>query len=170
MLRPPAVVYSPGRPAGGGASTWCGARMVKRIPSAARTSSVSSSTAVSGSHIPEGSRPKRRRKSAIPQRTSVCLSRRGGRGRGARGGVARGREPPRQRGPHVEAALLQRVDDAGDPAACAGDPRRDDGAIALALDPLVPVVERRGARFPLHQLEPRLLPRRLVEMGVDDDG
>ncbi len=55
---------------------WCGARIVKVSPASASTSSVSSSTAVSGSHMPSGSRPKRTRKSSMPQRTWVTLSRR----------------------------------------------------------------------------------------------
>ena len=62
-------------------ATWCGATIVNLIPSSASTSSVSRSTAVSGSHIPSGSRPNRRRKSVIPQRTSVRLSRRVASGR-----------------------------------------------------------------------------------------
>ncbi len=76
MRLPPAVRYQPGNPPAGTRVTWCGARIVKRMPAAATTSSVSSSTAVSGSHRPSGSRANRRRKSAIPQRTSVTLSRR----------------------------------------------------------------------------------------------
>src|ERR1043166_1615893 len=170
MCRPPGVVYRPGRPAGGGSFTWWGARMVNRMPSAASTSRVSASTAVSGSHIPSGSRPKQRRKSAIPQRTSVSLSRR----RAATpppGGVGPlGLEPLHQGGPDVEADLLQGVHDPRDAAVAAGSPGRDHRAVALPLDALVPVVKRRGARLPLHQLEPRLLTGRLVEMRVDDDG
>ena len=53
-----------------------GARMVNRTPASASTSSVSVSTAVSGSHIPSASRANRARKSASPQATWVTLSRR----------------------------------------------------------------------------------------------
>ncbi|OPY04329.1 MAG: hypothetical protein A4E61_00749 [Syntrophorhabdus sp. PtaB.Bin184] len=49
--------------------------MVKRIPQTARCSRVSTSTAVSASHIPSGSRPNLSRKSLIPQITCVLLSR-----------------------------------------------------------------------------------------------
>ncbi len=46
-----------------------GARTVNFTPSSAITASVSRSTAVSGSHIPSASRPKRCLKSSRPQRT-----------------------------------------------------------------------------------------------------
>ena len=66
---------SQGPPASGRTrQAWLGARMVKRTPASASTSSVSSSAAVSGSHIPSASRPKRWRKSSRPQRTWVILS------------------------------------------------------------------------------------------------
>jgi hypothetical protein len=45
------------------------------MPSSDRTASTRSLTAVSGSHMPSGDRPKRWRKSAIPHRTWVRRSR-----------------------------------------------------------------------------------------------
>ena len=57
-------------------AAWCGARIVNRIPSSAKISSVSKSTAVSGNHSPSGRRLNRRSKSAMPQRTGVRRSRR----------------------------------------------------------------------------------------------
>jgi hypothetical protein len=43
--------------------------------------------------------------------------------------------------------------------------RGDDGAVALLLDSRVPVVMRRGGRFALDLLEPRVFAWRLIEMG-----
>ena len=54
------------------------------MPSAASASSVAMSTAVSGSHMPSGSRPKRCRKSAMPHRDQ----RAGGRASSASGRIA----------------------------------------------------------------------------------
>src|SRR5207248_592293 len=54
---------------------------VKWMPSSASARSVAKSAAVSGSHIPSGSRPNRRRKSAMPQRICVRRSRSLQRGR-----------------------------------------------------------------------------------------
>ena len=74
-IRPPLDVVPVSGPLLPHRAAWCGARIVNRIPSRARISSVSRSTAVSGSHMPSGGRPKRCLKSRIPQRTCVCLSR-----------------------------------------------------------------------------------------------
>jgi hypothetical protein len=64
------------RPASGRmAATWPGARIVNRMPSSARTDSTNWFTAVSGSHMPGASRPKRWRKSARPHRICVRTSR-----------------------------------------------------------------------------------------------
>jgi hypothetical protein len=49
--------------------------MVKLTPSSVSTSRTASLTAVSGSHMPGASVPKRWRKSARPQRTWVRMSR-----------------------------------------------------------------------------------------------
>ena len=56
-------------------AAWCGASTVNRIPCSAMMSSVSTSTAVSASHMPSGRLPKRFTKSAMPQITCVRLSR-----------------------------------------------------------------------------------------------
>ena len=64
------------RPASGRmAAIWLGARIVKPTPSSARIASTDWLTAVSGSHIPVASRPKRWRKSARPHRIWVRTSR-----------------------------------------------------------------------------------------------
>ena len=52
-----------------------GARIVAAIPASASAASVARSTAVSGSHIAVGRRPKRTSKSRAPQRISVRRSR-----------------------------------------------------------------------------------------------
>ena len=52
----------------------------------------------------------------------------------------------------------------------AEDARRDDRAIAFLLDARVPVVVGRGGGFSLDLLQPRVFPRGLVEVTVDDDG
>ena len=88
------------------------------------------------------------------------------------GRVGRGRrplQPLEQRGAEVEAHRGERVDDARDPSVRGVQPGRHDRAVALPLDALVPVVERRGGRLRLDLVEPRILSRRLVEMPVDDD-
>src|SRR3989304_5142564 len=77
------------------------------MPSRARASNVSMSTAVSGSQAPSGRRPKQYSKSRIPQRSCVCLSRGEAGGRGAGGGgwqviVVKGLS---ERGPVAEEAL-----------------------------------------------------------------
>jgi hypothetical protein len=43
------------------------------------------------------------------------------------------------------------------------------GSIAFKADTFVPVVKRGRALFPLDDIEPGVLPRRLVEVAVDDD-
>ena len=67
--RTPRVEHLPVAP-----STCHGARIVWLMPSSASTRSVARSTAVSGSHMPVGRRPKRTSKSRRPQRTSVRRS------------------------------------------------------------------------------------------------
>ena len=49
-------------------------------------------------------------------------------------------------------------------------PRRLHRPIALPLDPLVPVMKRRGRQLDFHLLEPGILPRRLVVVPVDNHG
>ena len=78
-------------------------------------------------------------------------------------------QPLEQRRAEVEADPLVAVDDAGDPPPAPRNPGRAHGAVALLLDPFVPVVKRRGRELRLHFVQPRILPRGLVEVAVDDD-
>src|SRR5436190_93219 len=61
------------------------------------------------------------------------------------------------------------VGDVGATSVRVEDPRPSVGAVALGGDALVPVVERRGGGFGGDLLRPRVLPRRLVEVPVDDE-
>ena len=78
-------------------------------------------------------------------------------------------EPLEQRRPEVEADVLERVDDAADASIAAEDARRNDRAIAFLLDARVPVVVGRGGGFSLDLFQPRVFPRGLVEVTVDDN-
>ena len=92
-----------------------GASTVNRIPSSASTSRVSRSAAVSGSHMPSGSRPNSRRKCTLPHRSgSSCRPDPGGEGwRGCRPAPWRCRDPaapgsdgpPRPEPPRVTGSL-----------------------------------------------------------------
>ena len=79
-------------------------------------------------------------------------------------------EPRQQRGTKIEIDRSEGVDDVGDAAVGGVPPGGDDGAIALLLDALIPVVGRGRRCLPLDQLEPRVLARRLVEVPVDHHG
>ena len=174
-------------PGSTGSAACCGPRIVKPTPSSTSTASTSSFTAVSGSHIPSARRPKRCSKSASPQRISVRMSRARGeredrvvvglRDRGA-GVAVRGdhpvvgrrcvpRQPRRQRRADVEAEQAVVVHDRHDHAVVVDDPGEGVGPVALGLDALVPVVERRGRRLDRHLLGPGVLAGRLVEVPVD---
>src|SRR5439155_791222 len=78
-------------------------------------------------------------------------------------------DPFEQRRSEVETDSLERVQDLRDATVGRMHARGDDSAIALVLDALVPVVERRCRRLDGDLVEPRIFPRRLVEMPVDDD-
>src|ERR1043166_2988844 len=80
------------------------------------------------------------------------------------------RDPREKRRPEVEASRGVRVDDPLDPSGAVADPGMGIRAIALAVDPLVPVMMRRGARLPVDAAGPRILAGRLIEMAVDDEG
>ena len=122
----------------------------------------------------QGGDPKRRRKSAIPQRTWVTLSRWLARGRiiwlytlgdgvtvavEAGAAVAVGLQnapvgfqvvalhPAQQGGANVEADVLKVVDNADDFALFVEDAGVGIRAVALVVDALVPVVEGLGLRF-----------------------
>ena len=197
-MRRSTSVPGPRRSRGRTRRAWAGARIVNFTPASASTSSVSSSTAVSGSHIPSGSRPNRRRKSSRPQRTWVTLSRPGGERHdlvvvdlgervavAAAGGHAgavglhdgpahtAGRlplQPREQRGPDVERDPLEVVDDVEDAVGVVDAAGGRVGRVALGGDALVPVVVGGGRVLHLDGLQPGVLARRLVEVAVDDDG
>ena len=78
--------------------------------------------------------------------------------------------PLEQRRSEVEADPLVQVHDPRDPPARSRQARRGHRAVALLLDPLVPVMRRRRGRLGLDLVEPGILARRLIEVPVDDDG
>ena len=154
------------------------------------------STAVSASHIPSGSRPNRWRKSAIAPEHLGLLVARAGQGQdhvivdlGQRvavppppllaeavglddalqhlgGGLG---HPVQERRAEVEAdpgIVVQEIDD---PPLAVEQPGPGVGGVAFVGDPLVPVVERGGRVLDLDDAEPGVLARGLVEVAVDAD-
>ena len=77
--------------------------------------------------------------------------------------------PGEERGAKVEADLGIVVDDLCDPAAVIYNPRCAIRGIALGGNALIPIVKRVGRRLRLNALQPRILPGRLVKMGMDAD-
>jgi hypothetical protein len=59
--------------------------------------------------------------------------------------------------------------DAGYPSVAVKQPGGAVGRVALARNPLIPVVERMGRILLLDLLQPRVLAMRLVEVAVDTD-
>ena len=78
-------------------------------------------------------------------------------------------EPRHQRRSHVERQSFVVVHDGDDAIVVVDDAGERVGPVALRRDPLVPVVERAGRRFPRDLLGPGVLARRLVEVAVDDE-
>src|SRR5258708_12565311 len=78
-------------------------------------------------------------------------------------------QPLEERGSDIEADLGERVDDPGDPPVGRVHAGRRHRAVALPLDALVPIVKWRGRGLGLHLVEPRILPRWLIKMPMDDD-
>ena len=77
--------------------------------------------------------------------------------------------PLEERRAEIEAdpgIVVQEVDD---PPLAVEQPRARVGGVALAGDPLVPVVEGGGGVLDLDDVEPGILARRLVEVAVDAD-
>ncbi len=77
-------------------------------------------------------------------------------------------EPGQQRRTDVERQMLVVVDDLGHTTVLVEDTRPPVGPVALGGDAFVPVVERGGRRLHRDVFGPRVLPRRLVEVPVDD--
>ncbi len=78
-------------------------------------------------------------------------------------------EPAQQRRAEVEADRRVVVDDAEDALLRVQDAGGRVRLIALGRDARVPVVIRERGVLRLHRLQPRVLPRRLVEVAVDTD-
>src|SRR5262249_49874752 len=78
-------------------------------------------------------------------------------------------EPRHQRGPNVEGAGREGVDDGDDPALAVDAPRGGVRRVTLRRDALVPVVVGRGGVLDLDAPQPGILPGRLVEVTVDRD-
>src|SRR5688572_7415840 len=76
-------------------------------------------------------------------------------------------EPARQSGTEVGAQEAIVVDQLQHAIAFV-DAREGVGAIALGVDALVPIVKRRRRRLLVDLAGPRILPRRLVEVTVND--
>src|SRR5262249_5306577 len=60
------------------------------------------------------------------------------------------------------------VDDPFDVAMTVHDPRMAVGTVAFGVDAFVPVMMGRGAFLPIDRAGPRIFPRRLVEMPMND--
>lgn len=75
-----------------------------------------------------------------------------------------GLEPRQQRGAQVEREVLEQVH-----LGAVGPGQRGDRVVALGGDPLVPVVEGRRPRLLGDHAGPGVLPRRLVEVTVEDE-
>ena len=89
---------------------------------------------------------------------------------GGENGAIRGRRralhPLQQGRADVEAQRLIHIHHVRDAPIGRQQPRGRHGGVALALDALVPVVRGGGIGLALHDLEPGILARRLVEMSV----
>ena len=77
--------------------------------------------------------------------------------------------PPQQRRSEVEAHPFQTVHHLGFRAVVGEHATLRDRAITLVLDPFVPVVERLGGELPRYLAGPRVFPRGLIEVTVQDD-
>ena len=170
---------------------WCGARIVNLIPFSASTSSVSTSAAVSESHMPSGKRPKAIRNRVYPSDLRfliasirkrhddvvVDLRDRDRRDRKTVPAVslsasridgvycrARFFHPGEQRRSEIEADPRVVVDDFGDAAFAVEHARRRIRRVTLRGDPLIPVVIRIGGVLQLDRLQPRIFTWRLVEV------
>ena len=80
-----------------------------------------------------------------------------------------GREPPVERGSHVEAQLPVVVHDPRDEPVASQKPGGRVGGIALCGDPVVPVAPGRSRSFRLDGSQPGIFTVGLVEMGVNRD-
>ena len=78
-------------------------------------------------------------------------------------------QPAKQGWTEIEADPRIVVDDADDAATRVEDAGPGIRPVAFGGDPLVPVVVRIRRVLELHDLEPRVLPRWLVEVSVDTD-
>ena len=81
-----------------------------------------------------------------------------------------GLQPGEKRGSNVEIEMGEIVDDVGDMACIPKYPRVRIGRVAFRFDTLVPVVKRSGRSFAIDRFSPRVVARRLIKMGVKDDG
>jgi len=72
-------------------------------------------------------------------------------------------EPTQKRRPEVEADVRVVIDRA------IGQFDERVGFVAFQVNPLVPVVKRRGARLPFDDPGPGILTRRLIEVTVNDE-
>ena len=170
--------------------------MVNLTPASASTSSVSSSAAVSGSHMPSGLPPEPQPEVFQPPLHLGDLVGPGGErhdhvvvdlGDGVAVSAARGDagavglhdlgvhdrrlagQPGEQRGPDVERDALEVVHDVDDAVGRVDPAGGGVRRVALGGDARVPVVVGRGRVLDLDGLEPGVLARRLVEVAVDDD-
>ena len=84
------------------------------------------------------------------------------------GGLVLG-QPVQERGAEVEAHPGVIVEQIDDPAALVEDPRAGIGRVALACDPLVPVVKGRGRVLDLDGVKPGVLAGRLIKVAVNAD-
>ncbi len=78
-------------------------------------------------------------------------------------------QPAQQRRANVEAHPRVVVHNPDNPVALVHNPRSPVRRVALRRDALVPVVIRRCRLLRLNRLQPRILPRRLIEMPVNAD-
>ena len=78
--------------------------------------------------------------------------------------------PLQKRGSEVERDPLQRVQEPSYPSIGAEKAGRDHRAVALAFDPLIPVVIGASRRLGFHHVEERVLAWWLVKVAVNYEG
>ena len=78
-------------------------------------------------------------------------------------------EPAQQRRPHVEGEVFVVVHHRHDVVRVVGDAAEGIGPVALVVDPRVPVVEWSRALLARNAPGPGVLPRRLIEMAVENE-
>lgn len=77
-------------------------------------------------------------------------------------------DPVQERGAEVEAQVLVVVDDVLDAPGTVQHSRSGVGRVTFHIDTFVPVVERISRSLPVDVSRPRVFPRRLIEMAVQN--